>query len=359
MLCLVSGTEAKAGGPLDFRAQCLKIGAIELQWSAKGVAEQIKEFKIFRSTDNITFEPLVTVPGDKFYYIDTNLLPEKIYYYRITVVTNTGSLGPFSSPESISANSANLLVGGDFEIEPVRKLQPKEYVWAFPYGEKGRLAVVESGRPGSKKCLEMQGDAADPVSRFHSRMFAVQPGNIYKITGWCKGEPYDKLMLGGQILTKDMKKCDSMNVAHFQSTVAEETPDGWGLRKCVPLAMGEDAPFPEDAAWIQLWVIGWNTTLFDDVKLIDKRIERMEKFNVARETDEVNRLLEGLDETGELTLSARELIKKIVDLGKKVTEPPKGISVTDFNKLVGELDTSGQELSKLKGKIKILKLSSD
>ncbi len=358
-LGLVSVREAKAGALLDFRAQCLKIGAIGLEWSAKGVAEQIKEFNIFRSTDNITFEPLVTVSGDKFYYIDTNLLPEKIYYYRITVVTKTGSLGPFSSPESIVANSANLMVGGDFEIETIRKLKPEEYVWASPYGEKGRLAVVEGGRPGGNKCLEIQGDVADPESRFNSRLFAVQPGNIYKITGWCKAEFQDKVMLGGGILTKDMEKCASMNVYYFQSTVSEETPDGWGLRKCIPFAAGEDAPFPEDAAWIKLWVIGRNITLFDDIKLIDKRIERMEKFNVAKETTEVEKLSEGLTESEGVVLRAKELIEKIRELDKIVATPPKGVSVTDFNKLVSELDTSEQELVKLKNKIKILKLSGD
>jgi hypothetical protein len=88
---------------------------VSLRWS--NLAPLITQFLLERSADGLTFEPLVTVPGNQTNYTDSGLAPGTTFFYRVQA-QNAAGFSPYSNVASnttpavgFNINFANALNG--------------------------------------------------------------------------------------------------------------------------------------------------------------------------------------------------------------------------------------------------------
>lgn len=331
--------------PTTAHAQCLMLGAIGVQWPT---VEGADGYVLWRSEDGAAWERLVQTAETE--HVDReSLAPEQVYFYAVSAVVG-GEEQPRQSL-GIAANSANLVAGGDFEIDPPGSERP--LCFDAMSGAHGRLEVVPGSRPGGtgRQMLQVTGDITAPIIRLHTPNYRVVPGGVYIVRAWMKDGPQGVSGLGGRILTAEGEKCKSMVVNYFQSAVIAEGEDGWRHLQ------GWSRAVPEDAATLQLWALGWRTqgpAWKDDLEVIDDRIVRLATFDIPALTDEVRTLLETVPTEEEMGREAEEALQRVNAADLRANDPQAG--VTEVLEASAELLQALNELDMVRWDLKIMGL---
>ncbi|MEW6469819.1 MAG: PKD domain-containing protein [Bacteroidota bacterium] len=71
------------------------------EWTAPAQPQAVSSYNIYRSTDNISFALIATVPAQAFAYIDNDVnVQEQNYYYRVEAANACGPMGQMSNSGS-------------------------------------------------------------------------------------------------------------------------------------------------------------------------------------------------------------------------------------------------------------------
>ncbi|MBM4084245.1 MAG: hypothetical protein FJ272_05600 [Planctomycetes bacterium] len=349
LAALLASAVAWAEGPpvVKGHAQCLMIGAIGLKW--EGV-EGATGFVVYRSRDGQAWTKLAEVARSE--YVDRHdLQPGATHFYAVA----SRKEGKESEKALIgmAANSANLVAGGDFEMDEPGATKPR--CFATMSNEDGRLRIVAGARPGGagQRMLQVTGDASAPIIRLHTRRYWIVPGATCRVLAWCKADEKGSAGLGGDILTADGAKSKHMAVTYFQSKVIEEGPDGWVLR------LGWHSAVPDDAATLQLWALGWKTRgqgWFDDLQVIDERIAELARYDLPAALADVRYALSAARGAEKLRERAQHALAETEALARKVAEP--GLGVDELLQASWRLLQAQRRLEDARWDLKIMGLKS-
>lgn len=337
--------------PPNVHGQCLMVGVAGIWWEDHPLnkGKEIVGYQIYRSVVRGEYHEIGNTKSNEF--VDIHGIKDKniIISYKVKTIFKDKEESDLSAPVYVT-NNANLIAGGDFEMEEVNQnYRPYALPYAF-FGsyEKpcGSAKIVEGGYR-SNHSYQVEGHDNAPIIRLHTAFYRVYPGTDYIVEGWVRIFPGGKGSIGGQILTSDFKKCASMSVKYFQSSIIKEDGDWKLFRGHVPEKM------PNDAAWIQLWALCWKTrgiTQFDDLAIIDKKIERLsridpeQKIAAIKEKEKKRKDSENFRKLIELVKEAETLIQ---------TMKTASLTIVEYMGKVAFLDELMQKISTLETVIEL------
>lgn len=342
-LC-VAATPAPSSG----RAQCLLIGAIGVRWRP---VEGATGYIVYRSNEDERWSKLAETSAAE--YVDrTELERDRAYFYAVSA--RQGDDESDRRVLGMALNGANLVAGGDFEVEPIGGKTAR--CFASISNGQGRMEIVEGSRPGGAgtKILKVTGDATEPIIRLHTPHYWALPGAEYRVLAWCKAEAQGAARLGGQVLNAEGKKSAHRRVAYFQSRTIEEGAEGWELMK------GNVDTLPKDAATIQLWALAWKTRgvgYFDDLQIIDQRIVELAEYDLEAAIRDVREALPKVTSADELVARGEAALREGETLRAKVADTKLGID--ELLEASRELARAQKQLEDVRWDLKILGLRSE
>ena len=323
-------------------ARCYFPGTIVLQWSAAdGDAATI----LRTSQDGVERE-LARVPAGAALYYDLGLDANTRYQYRVEL--DSGNLlGPITA-----ANSTEMLLGGTFDREPVGETK---HTLAFhrAYGPPW-WEIVERARPGSAGRQSIKVRHGRPPRRdgLHSRLYPVDPRATYRQSGWRRVLTGSNAGIGRQLLNRELKPAGGRIVAYGYAPVVLEKPDGW---EYVEQRLTK---LPSDTAFLQVWALAFNsenTVWFDDLSLVDERVERLAAFDPQRQLAALDRLAANIDDAS-IQDEARQLASTVQATQTKL-QAPQSLPLPTYLKLVAKLDQAARRVADLTWDLKILSLA--
>ena len=320
-------------------ARCYYPGTIVLEWHA----DEDDAATLFRQLDGEDEEELAQVAAGVRHYYDVGLEPDSRLLYRVELDDGT-ELGPVPV-----ASSAEMLVGGDVE-EPGLGSATQTLAFHRAYGEP-RWEIVETPRPGSTGKRSVRIRAGKPPRRdgLHSRLLAVDPRATCRQSGWAREMPGSNARVGRQLLTRDLKAAGGRIVPYGYASVVREEADGWQYYE------QRLAGLPDDAAYIQVWALAFETrndVWYDDLSLVDERTERLAAFDSDKALPELAALAQG-SEMAEDVAPLRADVQRL----ETALASPDGMAVAEYLDLVAELDAVVQRIEELTWDLKIMSLA--
>ena len=323
-------------------ARCYFPGTIVLTWpTSEGRAAVL-----YRQADDADEHELATVPAGVGHYYDVGLKPEGVFRYRVKL-SDGRSLGPVPA-----ANSPEMLVGGDFEGDA---LGPAKTTVAFhrAYGEPW-WEIVDMRRPGGAGRCAVKIRHGKPPRRdgLHSRLLPVDPRGSYRQSGWYRTLSGSRGRIGRKLVNRDLKPAGGRIVAYSYAGTVSESEDGW---QYVEQRL---ASLPKDSAYLQVWALAFesrNSVWYDDLSLVDERVERLARFDAQKELPALAALA---SKTGDSAApeEVKQLCASITEWEAKLRSP-EALPLRDYLDLVGKLDGAVRRAADLKWDLKILSLA--
>jgi len=298
-----------------------------------------------RDPDGRTRELAVAPPGADLFY-DVGVAPGVVHQYRVKLAGGK-ELGPVWG-----ASSAEMLLGGDFEGQSAGSLESTlmfHRAYGPPWWE-----IEPDARSGGEGRFLLRVRHGEPPRRdgLHSRLLPVDPCATYRQTGWTLTSEVRGRWIGRQTLTNDLKPAGGRIVAYTYAPVVDEKEDGW--------LYSEERldKLPKDAAYVQVWALAFNVRAdvrFDDLSLIDERVERLAAFDSKQRLAELQQLAA---KAGDQAL-AQEAVKISREISELETElrSPQQLSLSEYLDRVRKLDGAVRQASDLTWDLKILGLA--
>ena len=279
-------------------------------------------------------------------YYDVGLDPNTRHQYRVRLGTDR-VLGPITA-----ANSAEILIGGDIEGEPLGETK-RTLAFHRAYGPPW-WEIVERARPGSVGRLSIKVRHGRPPRRdgLHSHLYPVDPRATYRQSGWRRVLTGSNAGIGRRLLNRELKPAGGRIVAYGYAPVVLEKPDGWQYIE------QRLTKLPTDTAFMQIWALAFNsqnTVWYDDLSLVDERVERLAKFDAQRQLAALDQLAIAL---GDATIrgEARQLASTVQTAQAKL-QAPQSLPLPKYLKLIAKLDKAAQRVVDLTWDLKILSLA--
>jgi hypothetical protein len=205
---------------------------------------------------------------------------------------------------AVASNAAELAVGGDFDGDPLGTATPVLFTGArFIKCDPSSVEVVAGGHGGSKQCLLVRYDAAQPTITIALPELHIGGGTGLEFSVWVKADRTWHNVLGGQIMNKDRKPCDGWALPYFQSWAVRRDPEGWVFYHALETT-------PRDAAILNATLASYRSGVdmrFDDVHITDRRIERLDAFDPASHARDLDGLLHAIPPIRDAWPKLREL----------------------------------------------------
>ena len=338
----VASTQEPTAPQVGLTARCYFPGTIVLRWpAAAGQTATI----LRASPDGVERELGRVSKGAALYY-DVGLAPGARYQYRVKLDTDR-VLGPVTA-----ANSAEMLIGGTLEGEPLGETR-RTLAFHRAYGP-AWWEIVERARPGSTGRQSIKVRHGRPPRRdgLHSRLYPVDPRATYRQTGWRRVLTGSNAGIGRQLLNRELKPAGGRIVAYGYAPVVLEKPGGWQYIE------QRLTKLPSDTAFVEVWALAFNsqnTVWFDDLSLVDERVERLAKFDSRQQLAALDQLAAAIGDSS-LRDEARELTSTVQTTQTKL-RAPQNLPLPKYLKLVAKLDKAAQRVVDLTWDLKILSLA--
>ena len=174
--------------PKNLTSKSCAFDKTNLSWTKSKNAEY---YRIYRSTDNKTFTHIASTDGNVNIYKDTNLIPDKNYYYKIIPVVHSGNTYVVGS-ESNERRAKTGVVKAKIEKTAQNKSNAVRVIWNNNYTpEKYQVYRRELGRNSYSLVNTVKGTA---LSYYDMN---VTPGKTYyyRVRQICYGEK-NNLIIG-------------------------------------------------------------------------------------------------------------------------------------------------------------------
>ena len=323
-------------------ARCYYPGTIVLRWPAA----KDESAAVFRAGPADAETKIADVPPGGDMHYDVGLSPGGRFRYRVAIGGGKGH-GPVCC-----RNSAELLSGGGFEAEalgPLRQTADFHRAYGDPWWE-----VVERARPDSAGTRSLRIRHGQPPRRdgLHSELIPVDPAAPLRQTGWLRAGERASGRLGRQLLTSDLSPAGGRIVSYSYAPVFREAEDGWLF-----VQQRLDS-LPADTAYAQVWALAFETredVWFDDLSLVDERVERLQNFEAG---EHVTTLLALADHTQdhELQTEARDIATTVRTM-RTTLEAPQGMPLAGYLEAVGCLDAAVRRIEELTWDLRMLELA--
>ena len=323
-------------------ARCYYPGTIVLRWPAAGDSSMA----VYRTGHGAAEERIADVPPGSDTHYDMGLPSGGRFRYRVE------TSGGKEHGSVLCGNSAELLLGGGFETDPLGPLR-ETADFHRAYGEPW-WEVVERPRPGADGARSLRIRHGQPPRRdgLHSRLIPLDPAATLRQSGWLLAGEHASGRLGRQVLTSSLSPAGGRIVPYSYAPVFREAEGGWLF---VQQRLDR---LPEDAAYVQVWALAFETradVCFDDLSLVDERVERLEAFGAG---DQLKALLALADqaEDRELRADARRVAASIGAIRAKL-ESPHGMPLAAYLEAVGRLASAVNKVEGMTWDLRMLELA--
>ncbi len=341
LVCAAAPGQDVQPAQVGLSARCYYPGQIVLQWPpAAG------EAAVLRAPLGGEEREIGRAAGDAGVYYDVEPPAGAAFLYRVRLADGR-VLGP-----APAANSAEMLVGGDFETDALGSAN-QTLAFHRAYGPP-RWRVERGTRPGGdgRRLLRILAGRAPRPDGLHSRLFPIQPEVTYRQSGWRKKLKGSNAAIGRRLLNARLKPAGGRIVAYSYAPVRMEKPGGW--QYCEQRL----ARLPKDAAFLQVWALAFKSrgdVWFDDLSLIDERVERLARFDSKTA---LPRLAALAAQVGDAALTKRvDSVRRRIPQLEARLRAPRDMPLKEYLAAVAALDREVRRAQNLAWDLKILLLA--
>jgi len=301
---------------------------------------------VLRTSRDGAERELARISDSTALHYDIGLEADLRYEYRVKLGSDR-VLGPVTA-----ASSAEVLIGGTFEGEPLGETK-RTLAFHRAYGPPW-WEIAERARPGStgRRSIKVRHGRPPRRDGLHSRLYPVDPRATYRQTGWRRVLTGSNASIGRQLLNRELKPAGGRIVAYGYAPAVLEKPDGWQYIE------QRLTKLPNDTAFLQVWALAFNsqnTVWFDDLSLVDERVERLAAFDSQRQLAALEQLAAGVGDAS-IQGESRKLVATVQTTQAKL-RTPQNLPLPKYLKLVAKLDKAVQRVAEMTWDLKILSLA--
>jgi len=332
-------------------------GVIGIEWTP-GKGTSPGGYLLWRSEKlGGPYEMLAKRPGDRAYFLDGDVEPETLYFYRVASFDDESAPSEQVGP-TCAWDSDQIVPNGSFELdEPGPVPEPDCPIWWLRRAyNRGTPVVIAPGGPDGTQCVEVQASNASVSGGLHSMLIPMLEGETWQQEAWSKALPGASTLIGRCFYNADREtvRGEGIKKPYDYARGGDVRADGWGQHT------GEFTA-PASTCYVQLWLIGFrarNTFWLDGATVIDRTSERVREFGLAAFKADVAELMRteagrkharGLQELEQQIESVRER------MGTELDELP----LLDYRRLLVDLDRAQREYAERVWTAKTMALLED